>query len=205
MGNTSATGGVIVADPPYPLDDDSLDLVLQQLVVGITALDINMVRPRWQQVVPIQPAPSVDWCAIGVVSATADAGPWIGYDPQNNVGPYTRHETLELVATFYGPNSKRNAAFLRDGLAIPQNTDVLRANDMAFVSCGSIRAAPAFVNEQWIKRQDIPVTLRRKVTRSYQIHYLAIADVRLIDDSGVNGSPVVDDTFVVPPGSTLEP
>ena len=151
------------------MDDDALDKLLQQLVVRITGLDTNMVRPRWQATVPTEPPVGTNWCAIGIMSSTPDAGPWIGYDPQNNVGLYARHETLELVATFYGPNSKQYAAILRDGLAVPQNTDVLRANDMAFVACGPIRTAPDFVNQQWRKRQDMGITLRRQVRRSYQI------------------------------------
>lgn len=199
MTNTSATGGVLLPQQPYPLDDDQLDALIQGLVTACTGIDGSLVRPRWQASPPKQPLVNVNWCAIGITGSSVDAGPVITYDPINNVGPYARHETLDLVATFYGPNSKQYCALLRDGLAIPQNTDVLRANDMAYVSCGPIRTYPELVNEVWRKRQDMGVTLRRKVTRTYQIQNIAIVAVDLIDDT------VVNDSIVVPPGSPLEP
>lgn len=195
----SSTGGILTPNTPYPADDDALDAILQALVTGITGLDPTAVRPRWQPNVPKVLNPSGNWCAIGVMSSTPDDGPWIGYDPANNVGPYVRHEQLEVVATFYGPLAKTNAAILRDGLAVPQNTESLRAQDMAYVSTGAIHTAPELVNQQWVRRQDMGITLRRKVSRTYQIHNIAIAAVHLIDDT------VVNDTIIVPPGSPTVP
>ncbi len=198
-GNSSATGGYLTPNIPYPLDDDSLDALLQGLVVGCTGLDGSLVRPRWQAAAPKQPPTNVNWCAIGVMTFDPDDGPWIAYDPSNDVGLYYRHETLNVVATFYGPNAGQYAGILRDGLAIPQNTDVLRANAMAYVACGTIRNAPELVNEVWRKRKDMPITLRRKITRSYQIHYIGIAAIHTLDDT------TVDNTIVVPPGSPWSP
>lgn len=197
--NSSSTAGVLLPNTPYPLDDDALDMLLQSLVTQITGLDTNFVRPRWQSVSAKEPAIGADWCAISVLDSEADAGPTIGYGPDGNVGTYTRHETLSVVATFYGPNSKSFAAILRDGLAIPQNTDVLRDNAMAYVSCGRIINAPELLNQVWQKRHDISITIRRQIVRSYNIEYLEIAELNLIDDT------VVNDVIVVPPGSTLEP
>src|ERR1022692_10145 len=48
-------------------EDDALDALLQGLVVGVTAIPGNLVRPRWQPVPPPQPDQNTNWCAIGVV------------------------------------------------------------------------------------------------------------------------------------------
>lgn len=199
MPNTSSSGGVLLPAPPNPPDDTALDAIFQSLVTNVTGLPSDMVRPRWQPTTPKQPEPSINWCAIGIISAAPDDGPWISYDPAHNVGPLFRHEQLEVLSSFYGPNSKTFAALLRDGLSVPQNCEVLLASLIRFVSSDVIRAAPEFINQQWVKRQDMMLTFRRKIERTYLINSLLIADVHLIDDTTVN------DTILVPPGSPIQP
>ncbi|MNT98481.1 hypothetical protein D3C72_2410750 [compost metagenome] len=58
---------------------------------------------------------------------------------------------------------------MEDSLAIPQNREQLQLNDMAFVEASEIRAAPDLVNQKWIRRYDLTVTLRRKITRTYPV------------------------------------
>nr|WP_175830139.1 hypothetical protein [Burkholderia cepacia] len=40
---------------------------------------------------------------------------------------------------------------------------------MAFVGVGAISGGADLVNQQWVRRYDMSVTLRRKVTRSYAV------------------------------------
>ncbi len=194
MANDSSTGGILLPAPPPPLDDATLDAVFQGLVTSITGLAGNLVVPRWQPIVPKQPAASVNWCAIGVMSATVDDSPSLTYDPINNCVIYLRSESIEVDATFYGPNSKQYAAQFRDGLAVNQNMDGLLAYSMRFTRVGTIRSAPEFDNQTWVKRQDIEATFARRVSRTYPILSYLSADVQLIDDSGA-----INVTFIVPP------
>ena len=97
--NTSATGGYLTAAPPLPLDDQALDEVFQALGVAITGLDGTLVRPRWQVVVPKQPAPAVNWCAVSVMTVQPDDGPYLEYQPVTNVTTATDHETLTAIHT----------------------------------------------------------------------------------------------------------
>jgi len=206
LANSSSTGGVLTPSLPYPLDDDALDALLEGVVAQITTLPNTLVFPRWQPTPPKQPAANVNWCAFGIMLSTPDEGPAIGYDPVNDCGTYQRHEQLDVLASFYGPNAKQYAALLRDGLAIPQNCEQLTANDIAFNGCGPIRPAPELVNQQWIKRQDMGITLHREVNRTYAIHYLAIAVVDLRDDTVVNRCfrvPDVGDVLVTESGVVL--
>jgi hypothetical protein len=197
--NTSATGGTLSAAPPLPLDDDALDKVFQQLVVDVTGLDGSLVRPRWQPTTPKQPEPPINWCAIGVTEVQQDANPWELYDPVLNQMTYWDHEVVTVLASFYGPNSQSFARLLRAGLNVPQNTEELLPYAMRYIDCDTIRAVPELVNLVWIRRQDISLTFRRKVTMTFEVFNILISEVHLQDDT------VVDETFVVPPGSPIQP
>lgn len=184
MANSSATGGHLapVAETP-PLTDDALDALFQAAVAGITGISGAMVRPRWQPVPPKQPEPSVDWCAIGITDITPDEGPSIQHVGSlvGEVGEigrddFKRHETITLLCTFHGPLGMRYAAKLRDGIGIPQNMEGLKANGIGFVESGPIRTVPELYNQQWIRRFDLMLIFRRKVSRTYPILNILSAD-----------------------------
>ncbi len=196
---TSATGGVLPPVPPLPIDDEALDAVFQSLVASITGLDGTLVRPRWQPVPPKQPPPATNWCAVAVVNVQPDAGPWIDYIAATNTSIEWDHEELTLLVSFYGPNAASFARLLRLGIAIPQNWESLTAQQIAYVTCDAIRKVPELVNQQWIIRQDLSLTFRRKVEMTYAVQNLLLADINLIDDT------TVDDTIIVPPGSPWSP
>jgi hypothetical protein len=167
----SSTGGYLspaVASPP--LEDDALTAIFQQMIVGIAGLPGNMVRPRWQPNPPKQPEPTTNWCALGIAVQTLDDGPAIVHNGAGNGSDtYIRHEQIDVLASFYGPNAMQYAQLLSDGLAIPQNLEALKAQDMNSVDTGPIRAAPDLINEQWVRRYDLELTFRRKITRSYSV------------------------------------
>lgn len=193
MANTSATGGYLPpAGSPAPLEDASLDAAFQKAVVGITGLPGSMVRPRWQSTMPKQPEASVNWCAIGVLIQSADNGPAINHDPSGDGSDgYVRHEDIELLASFYGPNGAGFAALFRDGIAMPQNVEGLRVDGISFVECGQIRSAPEFFNQQWFRRFDMQARFRRKVTRTYPVLNVLSADINLKDDTWLDATIAV--------------
>lgn len=184
MANTSATGGYLspsVTTPP--LEDDALDAEFQKAVAGITGLAGNLVRPRWQPGNPKQPEPTVDWCAIGIATQTPDDTPHIQHSGAGD-GKDTlkRHEAIKVLCTFYGPNSKRNAATMRDGIQIPQNLDMLALVNIGLTNVGEIQAVPELVNQQWIKRYDLPLFFSRQIVRDYSVLNILTADPILISD-----------------------
>lgn len=170
MPNDSSTGGYLVGIGAPPLQDAALDALLQQVVVGLAMLTGDMVRPRWQPTVPKQPEPNIDWCAIGVTEfAPIDYPGEEHVSAGNGSDTFVRWEQLTVLASFYGPNGNGNASTLRDGLYIARNRDALTAAGMDLVDAGAVTAAPDFVNQQWIRRYDVPIRLRRKVQRTYPI------------------------------------
>ena len=192
MPNTSATGGYLVPSTTAPDHDAALDRIVQQMVVGITGLAGAMVRPRWQPNPPKQPEPNVDWCAIGVQSVTPDASPAIVHDGTGDGSDtVNRHEDIEFVASFYGPNGLGNATLLRDGFSLPQNVEAIGATGLLYVGTSSITPAPALVNEQWVRKYDLRLTLRRQVSRTYPV-------LNLVSVVGtIHGETVPDQPFEV--------
>jgi hypothetical protein len=186
--------------PPAPVEDDDLDDVLQAMVVGITGLEADLVRPRWQPVVPKQPEPGTDWCSIGVISSIPDANAYVqhlsGISITQPAGDLSqRHEELEVLVSFYGPHAKSNLGLLRDGLWIEQNQYAAKASGLYFT--GKMepgRAAPEFINQQWIRRWDSMLTFRRMAARAYLVNNILSAEIDLTDDTGH-----VDRVVNVPP------
>jgi hypothetical protein len=185
---TSATGGTLLpASSPAPLEDVDLDAAFQSAVAAITGIDGTLVRPRWQPNPPKQPEPNVDWCALSVMDSKPDAGPAIIHDGSGLGSDINiRHEELVVLVSFYGPRSQWFAGVLRDGIGIPQNMESLKQIDIAFVECGPTRTAPELVNQQWIRRRDMSMRFRRKVTRLYSIRNIASADVHVFDDTHID-------------------
>lgn len=179
MSNTSATGGYLLpVDTALPIDDEQLEAVFQSLVVGLTAIPGALVRPRWQPVTPIQPEPSVNWCALGVTVQDNDAGPAITHSAAGQGSDtYQRHQRIEVLCTFYGPRGKHYAQLLADGLAMPQNQEPLTPFGIRFIDAGPVRTVSTFVNQGAIRRYDVTLTFRRKITRSYPVLNLLSATV----------------------------
>lgn len=186
MPNTSASGGYLTPEgsPAAPLYDDALDDLLQALFVGLTGLAGTYVRPRFQLKPPKQPAASVDWCAVGAMRIVRDASPAIEHDPTADAGlghdTLTRHEDIHILASFYGPHASALATMAQDGITLAQNNEVLQSQLMMYVNTDTIMQVPELVNEQWIRRFDLPMHFRRQVKRAYAVENIVSADSTLV-------------------------
>ena len=201
MTNDSSTGGYLAPTSAAPSEDAALDAILQGLVVGVTGLPGPLVRPRWQPIPPQQPASTTDWCAIGVVDEDPEptvAISHIGRDTSgNNPNGYSKSiswMTITVLASFYGPNARGNAALLRDGLVIAQNRESLFGLDIALVERpGKATFVPEIINEQTIRRVDIDMRFRRAITRTWAIDDLLDAQMQIETDH-----PAADQSFITP-------
>lgn len=184
-GNTSATGGFLLGTPLFPQTEDQLTNLLQGMTVGITGLDPTLVRPRWQPQPPTQPSADTDWCAIGILT-------YINYDfPEwtqdtNLSGTLHRLEELEVVASFYGPNSSINASVLRDGMYVQQNYQTMAAQGIKLCHIGDITHVPELINRQYISRSDVQLNFMRMVERGYPVETLVAAEVTFVTDNGLS-------------------
>jgi hypothetical protein len=190
MPNTSATGGYLLPTSAPPAEDDALDDIFTELISGLTGFDRDTrVRPRWQPTQSSLPSRDVNWCAVGVTEDEPDDNAVITHNPTADSGngqdDLQRHEEIQVLATFYGPNAKGYAKQVRDGLSIPQNRETLQLSDLTFVKTGRIRAVPEQMNNVWQRRYDLPIFFRRRVARSYAIQTIQSVGVELHVDSRV--------------------
>ncbi len=68
-----------------------------------------------------------------------------------------------MLFCFYGPGGSGMATRFRDGMFVDQNADTLRRiSGLSLVSADDIRNLPELINNQWVRRYDLAVTLSRK-------------------------------------------
>lgn len=173
MANTSATGGYLTPTTS-PLDDVALRRFIHSVLVGVTGLATDKVRPSWQPNPPVRPDIAVNWAAYAIVNQTAEAG--TAYQSQRDDGGYDlkRHESFDVLVSMYGPLCQAYAGALRDGLEISQNREALYLASMAYVGASQILHVPELVNDRWFDRADITLTFRREIVRAYPVlHFLS--------------------------------
>jgi hypothetical protein len=161
--------------------DIALDGVFQNLIVSVTGLPGSMVRPRWQPVPPQEPDFATNWCAVGVTQITPDATPGITHSTSGDT--LNRHEILDVLASFYGPSAQSYATMTRDGIGIPQNMEALNALGFGLIDLGILRSVPEYINSQWRRRYDLPMTFRRQVIRIYPVLDIESSEVVVNSDT----------------------
>jgi hypothetical protein len=188
----SSTGGYLAPSSGSPADDANLEAIVQRLIVGVSGLPGNMVRPTWQVNIPQQPSPATNWCAIQIQSITPDDNPAIIHDPVAETDTLYRHEEIEVLLSFYGITGQQYASQARDGLYLNQNDEALKTVNMVFVGTSPIRTASDFINQQAVRRFDFTLTLRRQVVRTYSILNILSATIGLETDQ-----PILTETVQV--------
>ena len=171
MPNTSATGGYLApAASPAPLEGQSFDDFLQQVVVGISGVEGKYVRPRWQRTPPNQPDFDVDWIAFGITSQRPDTYAYVGPFGTGAAGEtIQRHEACDILLSFYGPNATAVMERFREGTQIAQNREALFLAGMAHVETGEAVRLPRLDKEQWLMRVDLTWAVRRIIMRTYPV------------------------------------
>ena len=162
---------------PAPLEGQGLNQFLQGWIVGITGFNSAMVRPRWQPEPANIPSEGNCWLAFGITSRTFDAYGMTFHDPTADAGlgadNYQRHETLNLLLSFYdlGVNGLADyyAALLIDGVQIDQNRELLNLNGFGLTETKDPVVAPSLFKERWQYRVDVQMSLRRQVRRTYPV------------------------------------
>lgn len=172
----SSTGGPLLPLAGDPLEDDALDDFLQGFIVGITGMPGVLVWPRWQPEPPNIPEWGVDWAAVGVNMREGDTYA-VEEHQADGTTIVTRHETLDIATTFYGPHCQANAALLRDGLGLAQNRELLFANGMGLVSVGQLQKGGDLVKNRWMQTSELPWSFRRIINRTYPIRDLVALDL----------------------------
>jgi hypothetical protein len=170
MPNDSSTGGYLSPASSRPVEDDAFEDFIGNVVAGITGLARAMVRPRWQPKPPPHPPITTNWCAIGITTIVSDYGTVSLHNPAGQgADQQQRHDTVDLLASFYGPGAYSLASRLRDGLMVSQNRRAMREAGINLLESTRMRTASDLLNERFIRRVDLEVRLRRAFVRTYPI------------------------------------
>lgn len=158
-------------DGAAPLEGQSLDNFIQQLISGICQLPPNLVFPRWQPEPPILPGPTINWASVGVTDNELLHG-WavIMHDPANGGRDIMeQYEEFTVLCSFYGPQADFYDALLRDGLQIPQNREILQLYAMGLVQFYSKTVVPELMKNTWLRRVDREIKFTRAILREYPV------------------------------------
>ena len=184
----------IAQEDPSPTSSEEVIDLLTRLVVNITSLQTNLVRPRWQPTPPEQPPVNVTWAAVGVVGRSAQGFNYQGMSnlPGTNIEALLqrRWASFEVLVSFYGPNSDDISEQFRDGVQIVQNLAGLYSAGIKITSVDSILKVPDLVNLQWIDHNDIRLELVREFDRYYPMKSVIEANGSLVTD--VNYTEIID-------------
>ncbi|WP_431768961.1 phage neck terminator protein [Xenorhabdus khoisanae] len=181
MSNNSTAPGYLTPTSAPPDYDETLERELSRWIRSVSGLAPKTVFPRWTDPQPKIPPAGSNWCAFGIMAIREDANP-AATQLSDQLHEQSSHETLDILCCFYGPSGQRIATQFRDGLFITQNNDELSRAGLTFQQCGQIQPAPELINNQWQRRYDVTVTLRRKIVRDYGIKSLVEAPVKFFGD-----------------------
>lgn len=190
MPNNSSTGGYLAPSGAAPLEGQALLDFIQGVIVGITGLDGTLVRPYWQSEPPNIPDAGTAWCAFKIAARDPATYAYVEHDADGQGSDeLQRNEELHLLTSFYDLGSGGLAdglcALLRDSLLIPQNREALTGQSMDLVKTGEMTAVPIAVKTRWLYRVDMPVDLRRRITRTYSVLNLLSAQGTIVTDDGI--------------------
>ncbi|WP_426717635.1 phage neck terminator protein [Cronobacter turicensis] len=180
MSNSSTSAGYLTPVSAPQAYDETLERELSQWVRALSGLPASMVRPRWTATQAAIPAADVNWCGFGITDFSHDDSP--AFIQAVESAQMWRHEVIECMASFYGPGGQQIATVFRDGLQIPQNNDELSRVGLSFQDASPLIPFPELINNQWVRRYDITVRLRRKVIRDYGIKSILSAPAQFFGE-----------------------
>lgn len=196
MTDSSASGVLVPAAPPAPLQGQDLYRVLQQWVSQVSTLPGEQVRPRWQVEPPNLPDAGVPWAAVGIGSRSADTYPYQGNNPLDGheTGWMQRQETLSLLCSFYDIGSYGQAdlyaSMMRDGAVLSQNVSTLLAQGINVAYVGDLTPVPSLLKEVWQYRIDLEIVMRRQIERRYPVLSVLSATGSIKTDVGIGPLPI---------------
>ncbi|HAN8704328.1 TPA: hypothetical protein IGN17_002513 [Escherichia coli] len=181
MSNDSTTSGYLTAAEDGPKYDEELEKEISRWIRGVSGLPTERVFPRWTDPQQAIPKNGTTWCAFGL-NAVPLPGQSANIQNNDSQSEQWAWEKVTVICCFYGPNGARRATTFRSGLFIEQNNTELNRYGLTLEDVGTIYNLPELINNQWVRRYDLTVTLTRKTIRTYNIK--SIVDAAVTIDTG---------------------
>ncbi|SCC65832.1 phage neck terminator protein [Kosakonia oryziphila] len=178
MSNESTVRGYLTPVGDSPQYDEALEREISRWIRGVSGLQAKRVFPRWTDPQADIPNNGITWCAFGITTV-----PLPGFPANVQVGEDTSEqwawESVTVICCFYGPQGAAMATAFRAGLFVEQNNTELNRVGLSIGDVGTIYNLPELINNQWVRRYDITITLTRKTTRTYNIKSIVDGNVTI--------------------------
>lgn len=182
LSNDSTTPGYLTPVGDSPLYDQELERQISRWIVGVSGLNAKMVFPRWTDPQSQIPQNGTTWCGFGVTTMPRGGTPANVQDGDDQSEQWT-WEQVTVICCFYGPQGASVAARFREGISLDQNAATLRSDTgMSLVDFGTLYNLPELINNQWVRRYDLTVTLSRKNIRTYNVKSLVEGPVSIFGE-----------------------
>ncbi len=179
MSNDSTGPGYLTPVGDAPDYDEELERQLSRWVRGITGLSVKKVYPRFIDPQQKIPPNGETWCGFNFSSLSRPGTP-ANVQVSEEQSEQWSWESVQVLFCFYGPGGSAMATRFRDGIFIAQNADTFRQiSGLSLVEAGDIRNLPELINNQWVRRYDLSVTLSRKNTRTYNVKSILDGNVTI--------------------------
>lgn len=168
MSNDSTTPGYLTPVGDMPKYDKELEREISRWIRGVSGLPVEVVFPRWTDPQRKIPKNDTTWCDFGI---TTIPQPLSQADVQISDAESQQWtwEKVTVICCFYGPDGGSTASTFRSGIFVEQNNAELNRTGLSLVEAGTIYNLPELINNQWVRRYDLTVTLNRKNVRTYNI------------------------------------
>ena len=148
----------------------ALDVIFQNWIMSVIGdkIESQFVRPAWQPFNGGYPDIGINWCSFGFRRSEPDVNGQMLMTEEGE-GYFFRHETLDVLFSFFGEDGQQLALALRDGLTLWQNRVALEKNGIDLLKIEGVERVPELVNQQWQNRIDLRVKFRRNSITSYNV------------------------------------
>jgi len=187
MPPDSTVQGYLAPVSVLPINDRPLEDVFGDAIAGITGLDRDSaVRPRLQPQPSNLPDQEFNWCAFGVSIQNQDTFAYVRQTAALEGGEMQveRDEMLDIFISFYGAQSSQYMSRWREGLAVPQNREILWLQGIKLVGIGQPTQIPSLLKDRYVRRIDLTVQFTRRVVVRYAVRDIASASGGIHTDTG---------------------
>ncbi|HHA2249915.1 TPA: hypothetical protein ACOEHG_004856 [Enterobacter ludwigii] len=174
MSNNSTAPGYLTPEGGGPANDKPLEIHISEWICGVTGIDVKKVYPRWTDPQHKIPPAGTTWCAFGITQQPQSPNP-ADVQVSDDLSEQWTWEKVTVICCFYGPEGAALASLFRAGLFVEQNaTELKRRSGLSLNDAGTLYNVPELINNQWVRRYDLTVTLSRKLVREYNIKSLVV-------------------------------
>lgn len=181
MSNDSTARGYLTPVGDLPQYDEALEREISRWIRGVSGLPAALVFPRWTDPQPQIPNNGVTWCAFGITTVPQPLSQSDVQVSEEQSEQWT-WEQVTVICCFYGPLGANTASTFRAGIFVEQNNAELNRSGLSLVEAGTIYNLPELINNQWVRRYDLTITLSRKNIRTYNVGTLQDAPVSFFGD-----------------------